>query len=164
MNTCADEPYTDCMCSCTAFICCSVGSLEGERGACGGDCCRSVRTGVRGEGRDCCTGDRKKESWKPGWGWLCCCATCINCCCGCPMLVILTVLSSCWKDVIWSRTGSGCSSGTSIVVARLRPRKSRLMPDRCGRCCRMLAGSGRTVGASKAAGVEFCRRCCVLRR
>lgn len=36
------------------------------------------------------------------------------------------------------------------------------MPGRCRRDG--VAGSGRTGGASKAAGVEFCRRCWVRRR
>lgn len=167
IKTCPQDPYTDCMCSWSSFSCCSDGGFEGERGGGCGDCLRSVRCGVRGEGRDCCTGDDMKGSWRPGWGWLCVCATCINCCGGCPMLlVILTVLSSCWKGsismwagFIWSGSGA-CIS----MVARFKPRRSRLMPDRCCRCCRVLAGSGRTRGASKAAGVEFCRRCCVRRR
>ena len=37
------------------------------------------------------------------------------------------------------------------------------MPVRCRRSCEV-AGSRGTFGASKAAGVEFCRRCWVRRR
>lgn len=90
-----------------------------------------------------------KGSRKPGWGWLCGCATCINCCWACPRLVLLTVLPSRWKG--------------STVVSRFRPRRSRLMPDRECRSWGAL-DSGRTVGASNAAGVEFWRRCCARRR
>lgn len=98
MKTWPHEPYTDCMCSRRSFNCCSVGGLEEERGGCWGDCARTVRLGVRGDGREVCTGDRKKASCGPGWGWLCGCATCIECCDVCPRLVLLTVLASCWKD------------------------------------------------------------------
>jgi hypothetical protein len=105
----------------------------------------------------------KELSWGPGWGWLCGCATCISCCCGCPRLVILTVLSSCWKDSKFCGDSGRGSCWGMRIASRLRPRRSRLMPVRCCLVCRWLAGSGRTVCASKAAGVEFCRRCCVRR-
>jgi hypothetical protein len=165
MKTCPQEPYTDCMCSWRSFNCCSVGAFEGERGGCWGDCARSVRRGVRGE--EICTGDRNKVSWGPGWGWLCDCATCIESCGVCPRLVILTVLSSCRK--VGVSFGPGCVGPGkypccwACMASKLIAWRSRLMPGRCRRCD-VVAGSGRTVGASKAAGVEFCRRCWFRRR
>ena len=163
MKTCPHEPYTDWMCSWSSFSCCSVGGLEGEEGSCLGDCTRVILCGVRGVDEVICTGDAKKVSRGPGWGCLCVCATCIECCDDCPrLLVLLTVLSSCWKDGVSKGPGFGeyswywaCRAAWS--ESRLRPRRSKLMPVRCDR--RTLAGDGRTVGASKTVGVEFCRRC-----
>jgi hypothetical protein len=139
MKTCPLEPYTDCMCSWSSFSCCSLGAFEGERGGCWGDCARSVRRGVRGEGREVCicTGDRRKASWGPGWGMLCGCATCIESCGSCPRLVLLTVLSSCLKVVVSKGPDWGCSGKYpwlwAWVASRFTPRRSRLMPVRCRR-------------------------------
>jgi hypothetical protein len=112
-----------------------------------------------------CTGDAKKVSWGPGWGWLCGCATCILCCGICPrLLVLLTVLLSCWKGPSCCGYSWYGACRAACMESRLRPRRSKLMPLRfCRRCC-VLAGGGRTVGASKAAGVESCRRCWIRRR
>ena len=130
-----------------------------------GDCRRLNLRGVRGVEEEICTGDAKKASWGPGWGCLCGCATCIECCDGCPrVLVLLTVLSSCWKDGTSKGPGCWVSSwywacrAAAWMGSRLRPRRSKLMPVRCDRRW-ILAGDGRTVAASNTVGVECCRRC-----
>ena len=99
-----------------------------------------------------CTGECRKGSWGPGWGWLCGCATCIVCCGCCPRwLVKLTALSSCWYEA-----GLG-----AWIDSRLRPLRSRLMPERL---CRRTGLAGRTLGISNALGVDSWRLCCIRRR